>query len=741
MKTYITLLILIFCFQTKVLSQCSPPMSETCEDANVFCSLDQLNGYACNNPSTMPTHCAPMCSQGGVGHNTSWWGFVTQGGNVTITLTIGGCTVSQGLQYGIWGDCNCGEEIACKSMPCVPPGSVEVINVNLTPCKTYYLWVDGCSGDICDFTLSTNGGGPTTLNPLGFINDEPSGVIDSICVGACNYKFFIDSSAACQPSYQWTLDGDEVGLNKNELYLDFPDEGDFTICVTAYIGNPKSGDICGQEGPRCALIKVRNIPDKLGVPRVICYEQAHPGGHKWHSQRVFSSGVYRQQFTDNNCCKFDSIANYIVLDQPEPAEVYFISCDNQPYIDMFNRAWVGCKQAFQIPLPKSTTPYECDSSILLTSVQIDYSADMQQKLVNDTLEYSPNIRINHPCNIGESYMFQYHWRDLQDTSGTVLSTDERFRPAQPGDYVVDVIVTCLLGSDTAICVRSFEEGFEELKIFKGPFISTTKAVCPGDTFWIIGSAIFQDKNLKYVWTVEGGDILSNADSSSIQVVWNFQPGEQTFVSLKLRKDSTESQSAVCEIVSIHPDPLPEKLKVFGKIGKLSANSALNGNWSVIAAPFSAVIDDASIPLTYVAVEGFGTYCFEWLASLPNCEERDTVCIEFKDIVTYDDKEERKHERGDSLFGKLIHRERLDRALHVSSIGDDHIVISSKNTLVAKPEVEWFDLAGKLIAYSNNNEVFDGNRLKLVKPDISGVYVIKVTIESEISYFKIVLSEK
>ncbi|MFZ1296626.1 MAG: hypothetical protein WAT16_01170, partial [Saprospiraceae bacterium] len=77
-------------------------MAEECELANVLCSLDEVNGYACNNPSTIASPCQPLCSQGGVGHNTSWWAFVSQGGNVTITLTIGGCTSSQGIQYGIW---------------------------------------------------------------------------------------------------------------------------------------------------------------------------------------------------------------------------------------------------------------------------------------------------------------------------------------------------------------------------------------------------------------------------------------------------------------------------------------------------------------------------------------------------------------------------------------------------------------------------------------------------------------
>ncbi|MGB4969639.1 MAG: hypothetical protein WBO31_08920, partial [Saprospiraceae bacterium] len=73
-----------FLFLNTTNSQCIPPMAEECELASVLCSLDEVNGYACNNPSTVPSPCAPLCSMGGAGHNTSWWGFVCQGGSVTV---------------------------------------------------------------------------------------------------------------------------------------------------------------------------------------------------------------------------------------------------------------------------------------------------------------------------------------------------------------------------------------------------------------------------------------------------------------------------------------------------------------------------------------------------------------------------------------------------------------------------------------------------------------------------------
>lgn len=120
-------------------------MAEECELANVLCSLDEVNGYACNNPSTVASPCQPLCSQG-----------------VWVTIPVGGLLCLRGkcdhhinhrelyklTRYSIrnLGDCNCGQEVVCRSIPCIPPNSTSTATATLIPCKTYYLWVDGCSG-------------------------------------------------------------------------------------------------------------------------------------------------------------------------------------------------------------------------------------------------------------------------------------------------------------------------------------------------------------------------------------------------------------------------------------------------------------------------------------------------------------------------------------------------------------------------------------------------------------------
>lgn len=740
--TYFSFFISAFLHQD-LNSQCTPPMAEFCEEANVLCSLDELNGFACQNTSTVPSPCSPLCSQGGVGHNTGWWGFVSQGGTVTITLTIGSCADLQGLEFGLWGDCNCSEEVACRSIPCVPPGSVEVISAHLKACKTYYLWVDGCSGDICDFTLNTSGGVPPSLIPLSFINNDSSQIIEPVCVGACNYRFFVNPQpGTCDPTYAWTLDGDEVGGNSNEIYLNFPDEGNFIICVTAYIGNPNGGSICDQEGPRCATVKVRPIPDKMGLPRVICFEQGHPGGYKWHSQRVFFTEKYRQQFTDSNCCKFDSVVCFTVLDLPEAPDVYYITCNNEPYIDLTGRAWVGCKNQFRVPLPKSTDLYQCDSSILLTSVSVNYDAQLAAKVEKDTITYSPNVKISNPCNVGEVYAFQYNWRLKSDSTNTVLSTDEHFQPSGPGEYIVDVFVKCMIGSDSATCIRSFEENFEELNLLSAPQIQGELDVCPSDTVWVSAQPWQMLPSATFVWEITGGTILSNPDSSAVQIAWNITPGTPGAIKVHYLYQGYSSKVTTVPINTITLLSAGKDITVFGKSARLNGLSLLPGKWSMVSGPFSTTLSDPTNIRSFVDAEAFGIYCFEWLAPLKHCEERDTVCIKFKALTTYDDQEERKKERGDSIHHKLVQRSKIDQEteIRISKITAEMVELDVFPKLKHSCDVEWLDLSGRLIMSAKGIKSLNHSTLQLRCPDMSGIYFLKLDIGQELVILKVMISK-
>ena len=296
---------LVMLISMDVIAQCVPPAADNCNEANVLCSLDEVNGYSCRNPTySNPTGCSPLCPSGGTSHNASWWAFVCDGGPLTITITLSNCSVNgTGVQMGIWGDCACGESIACNS-DCNGPGTYTLTG-NLKRCKTYYLFVDGCSGDVCDFTLTTSVGAAPKLPPLENIMG-----LRNVCAGACNVKYSIPTGS-CISGYLWTIDGIEIERELNEITMDFPDEGDFTLCVNSYIGNPQSGSLCDQSGPKCIVVKVRTRPQYFGQTRILCSDEIP---FNWHGELISVSGEYSHEFTDiKTCCVFDSIVFFKIV--------------------------------------------------------------------------------------------------------------------------------------------------------------------------------------------------------------------------------------------------------------------------------------------------------------------------------------------------------------------------------------------------------------------------------------------
>jgi len=300
-------IIVVLAIFGEILAQCIPPGANFCKDANLLCSLNELNGYTCSMPNySNPTGCSPLCPQGGGAHNTAWWAFVTNGGNVTITITYQNCSVNgTGVQLGIWGDCECKESIACQPN-CTGAGQFTV-NADFQACKLYYLFVDGCSGDVCDFTITTTGGESPKLQPLGKINNEEDLIID-FCKGDCEKNFFINAQPmGCVAEYVWKLDGKEIiGKNQNSINLIFSDENDFQLCVKAIVGNIKSNSICSESEQVCAFIKIRNSVDKIGDK--ILKKNQYP--YDWFGDTIFLPGKYRHKFLDMACCPFDSVVTF-----------------------------------------------------------------------------------------------------------------------------------------------------------------------------------------------------------------------------------------------------------------------------------------------------------------------------------------------------------------------------------------------------------------------------------------------
>ncbi|MFZ1514983.1 MAG: T9SS type A sorting domain-containing protein [Saprospiraceae bacterium] len=127
-----------------------------CNNAPVF-SISEINGWRGRNPDFVNANDgpSPLCPTGGGAHNLGWWSFYTPGGKHNFEIEFDNCTVNgTGVQFGIYTDCSFSENVVCDPS-CNGPGKKSFSAV-LEPFKLYYMFVDGCEADVCDFIIKTD---------------------------------------------------------------------------------------------------------------------------------------------------------------------------------------------------------------------------------------------------------------------------------------------------------------------------------------------------------------------------------------------------------------------------------------------------------------------------------------------------------------------------------------------------------------------------------------------------------
>lgn len=739
MKSLVSIFFINLIILNYVQSQCVPPSTDNCEDANVLCSLSEVNGYSCQNPDySNPTGCSPLCPTGGGAHNTSWWAFVTSGGNVCITLTFSNCTVNNtGVQFGIWGDCSCGESVFCDPY-CLGPGTRQACG-NLTACKTYYLFVDGCTGDVCDFTLNTDGGGdPPSLPSLGNL----TGPIN-LCKGACNVKYKIDlvSGSGCEPAWQWTLEGKEQDEFSNELILDFIDEGDFVLCATAIIGNPISGSICDQEGPKCVTIKVRQEKDRRDGPRHICFEKSP---FRWHGQTISSSGEYTTHFTNKNCCMYDSVVTFHIRERPEPPTVYFLGCIGDQYKDSATgNVFVNCQNGTEIFLSKSTIPYKCDSAYNLVAAFINGTGRMREYLQNGRL-YCEVTPIDRTCFDGgyltEQFVFKWYKKrqpniKIGEGEYIIINTNDQ--------YCVDIAFSGRLEKLNKSCVFTVCENFNEDELIPTKLnIDGKQEFCTSDD---ITSAIYtinpgKPLGLPIQWTIVNGIFLSPSNLETVKVKWdiaNSIDGEICIDYLHPMISFKDCKTIVFNKAYAGPDDA-----IQGFNYKLKAAKGNNGNWTQMTGPSLIKFENLNDAHSKIKVSKHGPYILRWTSQ---CKDQqaisDEVLIHFKKVKSKIPNKNNPDTCCRDTVGVAINGRIVSTQLEIYPNPVNQNKLFVKNAIEGLLFIEIIDSYGKV--HYKNRQLIHGDLIELEIPEnlVSGIYFVRLqNIESKIETKKILVSK-
>ncbi len=146
------------------------------EGINCFtCNIQQLlDGFdSCTPPfDGNPSGPTPLCPAGGGGSGeaVSWFRFIAGSPNITVTVTADEC-IGQGLgiQTGVYDACG-GECLAGQTIPCNNVLEADFTFSGLTFGADYYVFVDGCGGSECTYSVTVEG-------QDGFVLDVPEFVV------------------------------------------------------------------------------------------------------------------------------------------------------------------------------------------------------------------------------------------------------------------------------------------------------------------------------------------------------------------------------------------------------------------------------------------------------------------------------------------------------------------------------------------------------------------------------------
>jgi len=124
---------------------------------NVICDLSVLDQYCGSLRTPEPViDFTPYCLENETADNIYWFAFYAPEGDAIIEIDQIGCYPGRngvlGMHAGIYRDCGLTDMVWCSSDNCTPGLISTPLNL-LEPGVLYYMFLDGCSGSICDFEI------------------------------------------------------------------------------------------------------------------------------------------------------------------------------------------------------------------------------------------------------------------------------------------------------------------------------------------------------------------------------------------------------------------------------------------------------------------------------------------------------------------------------------------------------------------------------------------------------------
>ncbi|MBK8700327.1 MAG: gliding motility-associated C-terminal domain-containing protein [Saprospiraceae bacterium] len=421
----------LFCFTAVISAQepCNYTAGYTCATAPIICNLSCLDGFVGTTPqasavvNTLPQQPQYLCTSGGQPQNMSWFAFIAGSNYAKITITPFNCELNNGIQAGIFDDCDF-SDIVINNNPYAPEyidcefpfGDMSTIvleSSSLIPGQIYYFYVDGYDSDVCSYRVDIiSATQHYELHNMGKFTQSN----DTLEVCPNTTQPLSVDSLDLDIYYYWKLDPPTA----NYPYADFtkldsvvnwtfPDTGIYTISMYATNGCDITDTISK------TLVVAQHHDEDFGDD-ILC-ENLFPysgpqdldpnsdGVLGWQGPGINVPGIHTHQVNLANGCVYNQTINVITQPLQPREKVTLIDC--QPFI-YHDLTLDNSFRDFPHNLPVMDRN-GCDSLVMIDA----YIPGLQASIIQEPCK-DGKVKVScHPVvsSCPPGYTLNYSWKD------------------------------------------------------------------------------------------------------------------------------------------------------------------------------------------------------------------------------------------------------------------------------------------------------------------------------------------
>ena len=434
---------------------CPPyPAALGCGLADPDCQ-NGLDGY-CNTLGiqTQTTEPIPGCGGTAVLNNDDWIAFYAGSTTITVVITPSNCQGNGGtvgIQAGFYSDCDDdgginGDGLASGPLitQCACTTAPITLNYNqFVIGQTYYIVIDGCGGDICDYVINVTEGSTQSFPP-----DDPAGIDGptTICPGAI-VEYYTDPVVGV-PAWNWEIIGGQIvgSPNANPVQVQWNSSG----TITVYGEND------------CYVTQPFTLPVTVEVPPPGNDEGSYCAGSSYiypGNGNPYTAGSYTIDMPGQGANGCDSSLILNVIEYPTPfTDLYKTICEGES-VEVGGVPYTTTGQ-WNVTLQ---TSFGCDSTVFLDLTVLNPDAFVLEPPAINC--YFDQVIVDGTLSSGDTY----EWSTL-DGCIDGPTTSQIITACDPGTYCLTITS---MGLDEGLPVECQDEFcIEVLDDTEGPEITT-----------------------------------------------------------------------------------------------------------------------------------------------------------------------------------------------------------------------------------------------------------------------------